>query len=423
MINASIITIGDELLIGQVVDTNSAWMAQELNKAGIWVNRRVAVGDRVSAIADALDEEAAVSEVILITGGLGPTDDDLTKEVLCAYFETKLVVNPEALANVKYIFEKVFNRPVIERNLKQAEVPASCQVIQNKRGTAPGMLFEKEGKIFVSMPGVPHEMKGMMTDDVIPLLRRKFELPFIAHRTVLTAGIGESALAEHILEFEKALPAYVRLAYLPAYGMVRLRLTGTGHDAGRVSQEINALFELLKGLTKEWMVADEDITLQEAVGRLLKSRKQTLATAESCTGGYVAHLITSIPGSSQYFEGGVIPYQNRIKQQVLQVGEETLGRVGAVSEETVREMIRGTLDLFSSDYAIATSGIMGPDGGTEIKPVGTVWIAAGNRQAIEARKLWFRFDRQRNIELTGTHVLNLLRKFILSQPAAGSPAT
>ena len=416
MTTASIITIGDELLIGQVIDTNSAWMAQELNKAGIWLKRRVAVGDRWNDIRKALDEESATADIVLITGGLGPTADDITKPLLCEYFHTRLVVNEGALKNVRHIFETLLKRPMIERNLKQAEVPESCTVIQNKRGTAPGMLFEKEGKVFVSMPGVPHEMKGMMTDDVIPFLLDKFEMPFITHRTLLTAGVGESFLADHIQAFESALPENIRLAYLPNYGMVRLRLTGIGNDSAHMEPEINARFSQLKALLEEWMVTDEDISLQEALGKLLKSRGQTMATAESCTGGYAAHLITSIPGSSAYFLGGLIPYQNNIKERVLRVQQKTLSATGAVSEETVREMISGALDLFGSDYALATSGIMGPDGGTETKPVGTVWIAAGNRQSIETRLLRFRFDRQRNIELTTTNVLNLLRKFILSTP-------
>ncbi|MDP4128610.1 MAG: CinA family nicotinamide mononucleotide deamidase-related protein [Bacteroidota bacterium] len=416
MTNASIITIGDELLIGQVIDTNSAWMAQELNKAGIWVKRRVAVGDSRDEIWRALDEEAAVSEIILITGGLGPTADDITKPLLCDYFHTRLIVNEDALQNVKYIFETVLQRPMIERNLKQAEVPESCRVIQNKRGTAPGMLFERDGKIFVSMPGVPHEMKGMMTDEVIPFLQQKFKKPFIAHRTLLTAGVGESYLADHIHAFESGLPPAIRLAYLPGYAMVRLRLTGLSDDADLIRRETDVQFSKLKELVKEWMVTDEDVSLQEALGKLLKTKNKTLATAESCTGGYVAHLLTSIPGSSGYFRGGLIPYHNDIKEKVLQVQGDTLSSVGAVSEKTVREMITGALNLFHSDYALATSGIMGPDGGTESKPVGTVWIAAGNRHITETRKLHFRFDRQRNIELTATNVLNLLRKFILSQP-------
>jgi nicotinamide-nucleotide amidase len=419
MTNISIITIGDELLIGQVIDTNSAWMAQELNKVGFWVNRRLAIGDGRVDILNALTQESKEAEIILITGGLGPTADDITKPVLCEHFDTTLVVNQAALENVKNIFVKILQRPLIERNLRQAEVPASCIVIQNKRGTAPGMLFEKDGKIFVSMPGVPHEMKGMMTDDVIPFLLNRYGSAYIAHRTILTAGIGESTIADHIQEFETALPPEIKLAYLPNYGMVRLRLTVSGKNAGILESKLNSAFNHLKSLVSEWMVTDEDLTLQEVIGKLLKTEKKTVATAESCTGGYVAHLITSIPGSSEYFHGSVIAYDNEIKTRLLGVSKQTLSAKGAVSEEVVREMIAGAIDNLHSDFAMATSGIMGPGGGSEQKPVGTVWIAAGNKNEIITQKLWFRFDRQRNIELTSTNVLNLLRRFILSQRTKG----
>ncbi len=411
---ASIITIGNELLIGQVIDTNSAWMAHELNKNGIWVGRRVAVGDTRNDILQALDEEAKRASVILITGGLGPTADDITKPLLAEYFGGKMVVNEEALANVKWIFEQVLKRPMIERNLQQAEVPDTCTVINNKRGTAPGMWFEKDGRIFVSMPGVPHEMKGMMTDYVIPQLRSRFRLPFIAHRTLLTAGIGESFLAEHIKTFEEALPASIKLAYLPNYGMVRLRLTIHGEDPAALEQLLQQQFDTLKGLVKEWMVTDQDQSIQQAVGQLLKERGQTVAAAESCTGGYVAHLITSIPGSSAYFKGSVVSYANEVKEEVLHVSPETLAAYGAVSEETVKEMVKGALALLKTDFAVATSGIMGPDGGTPEKPVGTVWMAVGDQHNTITQKYSFRFDRQRNIELAATNALNLLRKFVVS---------
>jgi nicotinamide-nucleotide amidase len=416
MKNISIITIGDELLIGQVIDTNSAWMAQELNKAGFWVTRRLAVGDSREDILKALQEESADGDIILITGGLGPTADDITKPVLCEFFNSPLLINEAALENVRNIFVNILQRPLTERNLKQAEVPASCQVIQNKRGTAPGMLFEKNGKVFVSMPGVPHEMKGMMTDDVIPWLTRRFGKTFIAHRTLLTAGIGESTLADHILDLEKSLPPEIRLAYLPNYGMVRLRLTASGDPAGGLESKLEKVFDDLKTLVQEWIVTDEDQTIQEVIGKILTSRKQTLATAESCTGGYVAHLITSIPGSSGYFRGSVIAYDNEIKKTMLGVDPQVLSLVGAVSEDTARAMVSGALKNLHTDFAIATTGIMGPDGGSENKPVGTVWIAVGNAREILAQKLRFRFDRQRNIELTAANVLNLLRRFILSQP-------
>jgi len=411
---AGIVTIGDELLIGQVVDTNSAWMAQELNKIGVWVQHRVAVGDAWADIWDALQQEEQRSQIILITGGLGPTADDITKPLLNEYFGGKMVIDEGALANVRHIFEKVLQRPMIERNLAQAEVPDVCTVILNKRGTAPGMWFEKEGKIFISMPGVPHEMKGMMTDYVLPALRQHFSLPFIAHRTLLTAGIGESFLADHISAFETALPPYIKLAYLPNYGMVRLRLTIRGKDPDSLNRELQEQFDTLKRLVAEWMVIDEDLSLQEAVGKLLRQRGRTVGTAESCTGGYIAHLLTSIAGSSAYFKGGVITYSNDAKQKVLQVDPGTIASAGAVSEETVRQMAQNALPLLDTDYAIAVSGIMGPGGGSPEKPVGTVWIAVGNHQKIIAQKFSFRFDRQRNIELTATNALNLLRKFILS---------
>jgi nicotinamide-nucleotide amidase len=407
---ASIITIGDELLIGQTIDTNSAFMAQELNKIGVWVHRRLAVGDVWKDITQSLDEESRLSDIILITGGLGPTADDITKPLLCQYFGGKMVVDEGALANVKTIFEKL-NRPLIERNLKQAEVPDVCTVVQNKRGTAPGMWFEKEGKIFVSMPGVPHEMKGMMLHDVLPKLQRRFHLLPIVHRTLLTAGIGESFLAERISEFETSLPTNIKLAYLPNYGMVKLRLSAAGNDPKTIA-ELEALFDMLKQQVSDVMVIDEDISLQEAVGRLLKSQNKTMATAESCTGGYIAHLITSIPGSSNYFKGSVVSYDNEVKEKMLNVSHRTLETSGAVSEETVIQMIKGALQNLKTDFAIATSGIMGPDGGTSEKPVGTVWIAVGNREKVRTHVFHFRFDRQRNIELTAHNGLNMLRKFI-----------
>ena len=425
-IEASIITIGDELLIGQVIDTNSAWIAQELNKAGIFVKRRVAVGDNENDIRIALDEESQHVDIILITGGLGPTSDDITKPLLCKYFNGKMIVNEDALQNVKYLFEKVFKRPVTEVNLKQASVPDVCTVIQNKRGTAPGMWFvqrtsdgEKKGKIFVSMPGVPNEMQGMMKT-VIEKLKSRFELPVIVHKTLLTAGIGESMLAEQIKDFESALPSNIKLAYLPNYGMVRLRLTTSGYEKQTIEKEIQLQFDTLKSLAKEYLVTDEDEPMEKVIGKLLSARNETMSTAESCTGGYIAHLITSIPGSSKYFKGSVVSYDNEVKENVLNVSDETLQTFGAVSKETVKEMLKGALDVLKTNYAIAVSGIMGPDGGSAEKPVGTVWIAVGSKSfdklRIETQKLNLRFDRMRNIQITSMNALNLLRKLILSEP-------
>ncbi len=413
MTQASIITIGDELLIGQVVDTNSAWMAQELNKWGIRVKRRVAVGDVWDEIWQALDEEKKQTDIILITGGLGPTADDITKPLLCKYFNGSMIVDEGARQNVINIFTRL-NRPMIERNLKQAEVPDVCTVIPNKRGTAPGMWFEKDGKVFVSMPGVPHEMKGMMETDVIPMLLGKFRFPAIIHRTLLTAGVGESFLAEHIKDFEASLPEHIRLAYLPNYGMVRLRLTATGAEKEQTERDVQTRFETLQSLVKEYMVTNEDEPIEKTTGRILEANNKTMCTAESCTGGYIAHLITSIPGSSAFYKGSVVSYANEIKKDLLGVEAETLQRVGAVSEEVVIQMAKGALAAMKTDYAIAVSGIMGPDEGSAEKPVGTVWVAIGSNQKVEAHKLSFRFDRMRNIQLTTANALNLLRKFILA---------
>jgi len=412
-INASIITIGDELLIGQTVDTNSAWMARELNKIGIWVKRKVAVGDVWDDIWKALDDESESSDVILITGGLGPTGDDITKPLLCQYFGGRLVVNEQVLEHVKNIFTKL-KRPLLERNLKQAEVPDVCTVLFNERGTAPGMMFQNNGKHYFSLPGVPYEMKGLMTSEVLPRLQKDFTLPALVHKTIFTAGQGESFIAEKIKDFESSLPPNIKLAYLPAYGMVRLRLTARGDTLSRVEAELASYFNQLKELVKDIMVSDEDEGLEIVIGKILKSKGKTIATAESCTGGYIAHLITSVPGSSNYFMGSVVSYANEVKENILGVSPGTLQTVGAVSEETVRQMVKGTIEKLHVDFAVATSGIMGPDGGTPEKPVGTVWIAAGNKEKTEAVKLFFRFDRERNIELTAHAALNLLRKFILA---------
>ncbi len=411
-IYATIITIGDELLIGQVIDTNSAWIAQQLNKVGIFVKNRISVGDDVEEIWNALDIESKGADVVLITGGLGPTSDDITKPLLCKYFNGKMVVNEGALQNVKYLFEKIYQKPVSEVNLKQAEVPDVCEVIQNKRGSAPGMLFRKGDTIFISMPGVPYEMQGIM-EDVITDLTSRFQLPEIIHRTILTAGIGESAIAEIISGFEKQLPKEIKLAYLPNYGMVRLRLTTSGFNKVATEKMMDDQFAQLKKLVSAYMVTDEDETMEKVLGKLLLRQKKTISTAESCTGGSIASLITSIPGSSAYFEGSVVSYSYKIKELILGVKYETLEKYGAVSEETVKEMLAGLLDKMKTDFGIAVSGIMGPDGGTKEKPVGTVWIAVGDKDKVVTQKFKQRFERKKNIEVTSVAALNMMRKFIL----------
>lgn len=422
-INASIITIGDELLIGQTIDTNSAFIAQELNKIGVWVHRRVAVGDVWDDIWNALDTESKDSDIILITGGLGPTADDITKPLLCKYFGGKLVINEDVKKHVQYLFDKVYRRPgpMLERNLKQAEVPDVCTVLHNTRGTAPGMWFtpkppkgDFEKQVFVSLPGVPHEMKGLILNEVIPKLKDTFDLPVILHRTAFTMGTGESMVAEKIKDFETGLPGHIKLAYLPGYGMVKLRLTAKGDNKEKLEKELSDRFDVLKELVAEWLVSDEDENLAMVVQKILKEKNKTIGTAESCTGGYIAHLITSNPGSSVGFKGSIVSYANDVKERILGVTDKTLRSVGAVSEETVIQMVKGAIEKLQVDFAVATSGIMGPDGGSDEKPVGTVWIAAGNKDKIETAKLAFRFDRARNIEMTAHTALNFLRKFILA---------
>lgn len=410
--NAGILTIGDELLLGQVVDTNSSWMGKELSAAGIKVSIRIAVGDDEIEIIDGLKKIADNCEIILITGGLGPTRDDITKKTLNIYFGGKMIVNAEVLADVKYFFERV-NRPMLETNLAQAEVPDNCLVLRNKNGTAPGMWFEQGGKVFVSMPGVPMEMKAMMHEQVIPMLQKKILLPFILHRTIVTSGIGESFLAEKIKSFEDELPEIFKLAYLPNLSQVRLRLTASSSDEKNLTEQMNFQLEKLKNLIAEFIVGYEEDSLEKVIGDLLRDRNQTLSTAESCTGGFIAHKITSVPGSSIYFPGSVVTYSYEMKTKLLGVKKETLEKFGAVSEETVLEMSEGALKKFNSDYAIAVSGIAGPDGGTADKPVGTVWIAVRSKEKVQSKKFNFFRSRLQNIEMTEIAALDMLRKMIL----------
>ena len=410
---ASIITIGDELLIGQVIDTNSAWIAGELNQIGILLKHRVAVGDNREDILEALETEGKKSKIVIITGGLGPTADDITKPVLCEYFGGKMILHEPTLAHIRQIFEKVLKRPMIERNQKQAEVPDVCTVLMNEQGTAPGMLFEKNGVWYISLPGVPHEMKWLMQEKVLPMLSEKFSGGVVVHRTLLTAGLGESFLAEMIQDIELSLPAHIKLAYLPNYGMVRLRLSGWGNDVTSLTEEIVTFFSLLKERVKDYLIIDEDIPLERAIGKLLVAQKATVATAESCTGGYIAHLLTSHAGASAFFKGSVICYDNEIKKQLLGVTEACLQQFGAVSSPTVEQMATAVRDLLQVDYALAVSGIMGPDGGSPEKPLGLVWVAIAGPKGVKTQELRFRFTRKRNIELTAAHTLRLLHAAIV----------
>jgi nicotinamide-nucleotide amidase len=409
---AEIITIGDEILIGQIVDTNSAWMAQQLNDIGINIKQITSVSDDEQHIINALNEAKKRADIIFMTGGLGPTKDDITKNTLCKYFKTKLVFDEKAYAAVEYQF-KIRGKEVTPVNRKQAEVPESCTAVYDKNGTASGMWFENDGKHFISMPGVPFEMKAMMENDVLPLLKQKFKTPFIYHKTVLTQGAGESFLAEMIENWEDNLPPHIRLAYLPSPGAVRLRLTAKG-DSEKIKQETEEQVIKLKHIIEKYIYGYDDETLEGIVGKLLRDKKQTVSTAESCTGGYISHLITSVEGSSDYYIGSIISYANSIKENFLNVDAATIENHGAVSEPVVLAMAKTVKEKFNTDYSIAVSGIAGPGGGTVEKPVGTVFIAIATPQKVFAKSFRFGNNRMRNIHVSGQTALNMLRKELLN---------
>jgi nicotinamide-nucleotide amidase len=410
---AAIITIGDELLIGQTIDTNSAWMGAELSKAGFDVYRITSVHDRREDIIYALNEASGKTDVVLITGGLGPTSDDITKQTLCEFFNTHLVINMEVL---KMIEEMMSHRnfQMNDNNRRQAEVPESCRVLKNAAGTAPGLWFEREGTIYISMPGVPHEMKYLMTETVLPELNKRFRSQTIIHKNIMTYGTFEAKLAEMLTIFESGLPENIKLAYLPASGVIKLRLTGTGSNYNYLSDQLNEQVDKLYRTIPEYIYGEDEESLESAIGNLLKSRKKTVSAAESCTGGEISHLLTSIAGSSIYYKGSVIAYENSVKTQLLGVQEDIIDKQGAVSKETVKQMATGARKLFNTDYAVATSGIAGPDGGTEEKPVGTVWIAVASNSEVICEKHVFGNDRKTNIKRFSLTALNLLRKQIIN---------
>ncbi len=404
---AEIITIGDEILIGQIVDTNSAWIAAQLNLIGLRVKQISSVSDEREHILTALTEAIRRADVILITGGLGPTKDDITKKTIADYFGVEMVENQETLENVSKIFAR-FNRPLLDVNRQQALVPANCEVIINKNGTAPGMWFNDKGKVYVSMPGVPHEMMYMMEEEVIPKLRSTLNLPAIVHKTILTIGEGESFLARRIADIEEVLPPHIKLAYLPKLGQVRLRLSGYGENEISLRAEVESYAAKIIERVSNVVLAEEDIPAEKVILNYMAERGLTLSLAESCTGGYIAHLLTQHPGSSKVFLGGVVSYSNDLKESVLGVKHETLEQFGAVSGETVTEMVEGALAHFKSDYAIAVTGIAGPDGGTPDKPVGTVWIAVASVNKKVVKKLTFGNKRKENIERSTISALNML---------------
>jgi nicotinamide-nucleotide amidase len=407
-ITAELLTIGDEILYGQIVDTNSQWMSVELSNMGIKVVRKTSVGDIEEEILTAFAEAEKRADIILITGGLGPTSDDLTKPCLAKYFKCDLVINEEALAEVTEFF-KSRGRELTEINRQQAALPTACEKITNAVGTAPGMWFNRNGKVFMSMPGVPHEMKKLMTDHVLPRLKKAFKLPVIHHTMIRTIGMGESFIAEKIADWEKALPAHVKLAYLPGLGDVKLRLTSFGDSLTPLIKESEELVVKLQDRIDQLIYGFGDETIEEAIGKKLREQNLTISVAESCTGGYLSHLITSVPGSSEYFLGSIIPYAYEIKMRQLGVKPETLEKYGAVSEQTIAEMANLVRAKFSTSIGVATSGIAGPGGATPDKPVGTVWIAYSDKHQTVTKKLQLSKDRMINIRLASVAVLNLIR--------------
>ena len=405
---SAIVTIGDELLIGQVIDTNSSWIAQQLNFIGIKVEERVSVADDANAIRATLDRLLQRVDYIFITGGLGPTKDDITKHTLTQYFGDVLVNHQPSLDNIERMF-KAYGRTVNPVNVQQAMLPSKARIVVNKNGTAAGMWFQKEGKSVISMPGVPYEMKGMMSDEILPSIQQENNIT-IYHKTICTQGIGESWLAERIEEIENELPAYIKLAYLPAPAQVRLRLSAYGEAK---ESELNIFLKRIVERVGDYVYGFDTDTLPVVIGRILRDKGNTLAVAESCTGGYISHLITSIPGSSAYFKGAVVSYANEIKINQLNVEEDLLHKHGAVSKEVVEQMALGALKNLKSDFAMATSGIAGPDGGSAEKPVGLVWIAVASKDGIFSKEFKFGDNRERTILMASLTAMNLLRKEFL----------
>lgn len=411
---AEIITIGDEILIGQVIDSNSAWIGEQLNLAGMDVVRITSISDSEAAIKGALDAVLPDTILILITGGLGPTKDDITKHTLSDYFEMPLVYHEEIFEHITHLFSSMGRVPN-ERNRGQAFVPRGCKALQNDVGTAPGMLFQRNGKYYVSMPGVPYEMKHLMQKHVLPMVQNELIHQVIIHKTLLTVGVPESELADLISEVEDNLPPFIKLAYLPKPGRVRLRLSARGDDRALLEEALQFQAQKLKNILGSIVFGEDNDALEKVIGNLLKGRGETLSTAESCTGGYMAHLITTVPGSSEYFMGSVVSYANKAKQDFLDVDEKLLIEHGAVSEPVVKTMAETARKKFNTSWALATSGVAGPDGGTAEKPVGTVWIALAGPTGTFARKFAFGRERERNIQKSAASAFEMLREALLAE--------
>lgn len=414
MPNITILAIGDELLIGQVVDTNSAFMARELNLNGLEVFRSITIADTLPEITTGLKNALDTSDIVLMTGGLGPTRDDVTKKALAAFFGVDMVFSEESWKRIELLFEK-WERSTTPAHREQCYMPANAKLLTNIMGTAPGMWMEDKGKIVVSMPGVPYEMEYLLTHEVIPRLKQRYQIRPIAHRTLLTIGEGESRLATQIEDLEEQLPEHIKLAYLPSLGQVRIRLTGRGDNPDRLEEELKQYGDPIQARLQAFIYGEGKSSIEEVIGQLLLEKQLTLATAESCTGGFVAHRITSVPGSSAYFQGSVVAYDNAVKQKLLGVSAQTLEEHGAVSEQTVREMVAGALELLDVDIAIAISGIAGPGGGTADKPVGTIWIAVGTKDKIQALRVYSSKDREKNILYASSRSLGLLWQFLKAE--------
>ncbi len=410
---AEIITIGDEILYGQTLDTNSHWISGELDQINIKVVRKSTIPDTESEILSAFEEAEKRADIILITGGLGPTNDDLTKPCLARYFGVDMQMNEEALQDVKALFGRS-GREVTPLNEAQALMPIGAEKITNKMGTAPGIWMEREGKIFVSMPGVPHEMKGMMTAEILPKISERFLKSKIYHRIIRTGGIPESHLAEKLEEWEKNLPTHIKLAYLPSLAQVKLRLTAQGNDLAILKEETETQIQKCLPLIGKYVYSTENIELEEKVGQLLREQGKTISCAESCTGGFLSHLITTVPGSSDYFQGSYVAYSYDIKEKALWVDRDILNTKGAVSEEVVIQMAENIRNVFNTSIGVSLSGIAGPGGGTEDKPVGTVWIAVSDENGTKAKKFVFSKDRKLNIQLSAMVALNMIRSRLTS---------
>ena len=406
-----IVTIGDEILIGQIVDTNSAWMARELNKDGFRIHQITTVSDDETHILKAVEGAFSRADIVLMTGGLGPTKDDITKQTLCKYFNTHLIHNQEVVDNIKEVFAHRGNvlNPL---TLGQAMVPATATIIQNKRGSAPVTWFDKKGKVLVSMPGVPFEMEWVMSNEVLPRLRSRYNTPTLLHKTVLVVGISESGLAMKLTDWENELHECLKLAYLPSPGMVKLRLSGFLPNRQELENIIEAELVKLRDLLEGAILAEEDIPVEEVIGRMLKEKGLWLATAESCTGGNIAKQITNVSGSSTYFSGAIVAYQNEVKIQELGVSPETLRDFGAVSQETVEEMAEGVRKKLKTDIGVAVSGIAGPTGATEGKPVGTVWICVCTQDKNISRRFQFGQSRKRNVDLATLNAFAMIKELV-----------